>query len=210
MNFEKRYKVLKEIIESYKKAGFHQIRFPGGTSFDGKKNSIVLIAIFDDFNHLFFVVVPYDSSINKNHKNDEKENDEKEINERYLAIKKVREETGLIAISSDLQLLMKIIIPDNRGNGENHEKFFFLLEKFSGKLIDKGNSFLNVETKTPLVIPAPLLAKFLFRGHFLSFEKALEVLSSKIKKEYRDLILLEIKNRDILDQKKQNKILNNK
>lgn len=176
-----RYSQVKAFMEAFKRRGFFQIRFPGGTSWNGEINAVVIVAVFDPNRKLYFLVIPYDpKSFLKNMEITKNEPP------KILAIRKLKQETGLKAESSDLVLLWKDIVDDNRLNQKNkkHTKYFYLLEKFSGTLLDLENSsFLNKETATPFLIPSPLLAKELFGRHLEAYKIAVNKLLCKMTNE---------------------------
>jgi hypothetical protein len=197
-----KYGQVKAYIKAYQKRGFFQIRFPGGTSWDGKMNSVILVAVFDSLGRLYFVVIPYDPKSSL--VNEERNEIETKVG---LAIRKLEKEVGLTASPCDLKLILVIVVNDNRSKGhEKHIKYFYLLEKFSGEFVDRENSsFLNTETATPFLIPAPLLAKVIFRGHFLAFKKAIEKLHSRLTRNDAELINLSIIKREELERVIKNK-----
>ena len=184
------------LIDSYKSRGY-QIRFPGGTSWNGDINAIIAIINFDQYKQLYFVVVPYDPDsriVNKkNHKRETKDK---------LAIRKIGQETGLFAETCNLKLLLKTFVPNNRYKSKDfvHIKYSFLLEKFNGNLSNYDNSsFLSRETGTPFFVPAILLAREIYFKHLTTFEEAINYLSSRLTAENLFFINREIKKRKAQD-----------
>ena len=185
------YQKIKLLIRSFKSRGF-QIRFPGGTSLDGKINSVVLATRINSHNKIFFIVVPYDPAsklVNKILN--------KKENEKSLALRKLREETGMIASSDDLKLIGKIEIPNNLlKDGSMHTKYFFLLEKFEGKLIELENSsMLRRETSTPFFVPGVLLSQTIFNRHLLPLRYAINYVKHRIDEKEFNTIIREIDKR---------------
>jgi hypothetical protein len=188
------YKYAKYLIRNYRMRGF-QIRFPGGTSWNGELNSLVIAIEFNLQGKIFFVVIPYDPKSNL-----EREQKTKKETPKLLAQRKLREETGLSALASDFVLIMKMIVNNNLLNDNSkHTKYFFVIEKFSGKFLDLSNSsFLNRETATPFMVPGPLLAQTIFYGHIPAFKYAISYFSSRLDKKDLDLINIALNKRETI------------
>lgn len=173
-----KYKYVKNIIHAYKERAF-QIRFPGGTSYAGDKNAVVIAPVFNSLGKVYFIVVPYQvgSGLDNNLDNTIE-------NEKDLAARKLLDETGLIADNDDLIPILKVVVSNIFQNCGKHTKYYFILKKFGGGFINLDNcSFLNRETGTPFLVPGPLLVRELYKGHLNAFVEAINYLSSKLKKD---------------------------
>lgn len=185
------YKYAKYLIWNYESRGF-QIRFPGGTSWNGEINSLVVAYEFSPEGKIFFIVVPYDLNSNLVHKQINKKE-----NPKFLAIRKLRKETGLIAKTEDLIQIMKFVVKNNTRHDKSvHTKYFYLLENFSGKFLELENSsLLNRETSTPFMVPGPLLAQKIFIRHLPVLKCAISHLNSKIDRDDYNLMKIAIEKR---------------
>ncbi len=188
------YKYAKYLIRNYGARGF-QIRFPGGTSWNGELNSLIIAIEFNPQGKVFFVVIPYDPKSNL-----VREQKAKKETPKILAQRKLREETGLSALTSDFVLIMKMVVNNNLLNDDSkHTKYFYIVEKFSGKFLDLSNSsFLNRETATPFMVPGPLLAQTIFHGHIPALKYAISHLSSRLEKKDFELMNIALNKRERL------------
>ncbi len=190
------YKNFNAVIEKtryYKSCGY-QIRLPGGTSLDGKINSIIVPIIVDANGTVFVTVIPYELNANLIKKDKEYEEELAELigyeSPKKLAIRKLKEEVGFISKEGYLkEILPPHSVKDNRfeNTNESHKKYSFYVVNFTGKFIDQWNkSLLTVETKEPYWFPLSLLGKYIFYNHKVYFEALKEIfLNTESKKYYK-------------------------
>lgn len=210
---EKFFEMIKKKINRLLKSG-SQIRFPGGTSKSGRKNSIGILSLIDYHKILLLLVVPYELYVKKYKDSFFEEIDDDDEDPIILLIIKIKEETGYDLIYENIEDPILIFsIPDNRPGLEKeiHTKYFFLTDKFSGQLIDLSNSAqLNRETSTPFWVPVILLPRFIFIKHLKALERAVDTLFRRLQLDEHDyrLIKKEISLRMSLENKnrKRNKI----
>jgi len=181
------YQQVKEKIRYYKERGF-QIRFPGGTSYFGDKNAIVITPVFNSFGKVAFVIIPYqvDSGLpivlGK-----------RKESPKSLAARKLFDETGLIAEDENLVKVGDPILLKSRKGREKHTKYCFLLKSFHGGFLNLDNSsFLSRETGTPFTVHGPLLAHELYHGHLVFFAKAVDSMFDVLQKDDYCSIMREI------------------
>ena len=171
-NFVEVLRQIKSLLEM-----LYQIRFGGGTSKRGDKNTTIIPIMIDSYKTLFVNIVPYE--LNANIEKDESNYDWSDENFEDLTLRKLKEEIGYSAVKSDLVFISEHKVKDNRYKDHYvpHTKRVYLVEKFKGKLLDRNNgSLLKNETHNPLWVPARVLPNFLFEGHLESFEKLIDFL----------------------------------
>lgn len=181
------FRRLKEEIKKCRRIGFSQVRFPGGTSYDGSLNSTIIKLELSPFGELYFIIVLYDFNSKIINENFEIKEDK-----YHLSVRKFKEETGiLINICNIGRPIWEIVVDDNRfkNHKTKHTKYFFLyLGKNEGGFIDLSNSsYLKRET-IPLLVPGWFIPKVLFHRHLEAFEIAINKIDFLIKNEDRKLI----------------------
>ena len=166
-------------INELKIAGYDRIHLPGGTAKDGSYYSGAIVVTMDPITkEVYFLGVPYNSHFHIGSENGHN----KKFGEfpEQTVIRELLEETGLQAISSDLELVLNKKIPDNRPGkvGQYHQKFFYLITEFTGNLFTfEGANPIDGETAAPIWIPASLFIKVLFGGHLEAVYAAIEELN---------------------------------
>lgn len=182
----KGFRSVKELILYYKKRGFFRFHFPGGTSENGNINAVTIVVVFDPYGNVLFVMIPYDPNSNlENVVSNKKETP------AHLAARKLEFETGLAARTCDFRPVLKVIVADKRvkKSDNKHTKFFYLLDRFTGNIINLDNSsFLNKETATPFLSPGEIVAKEIFHGHLAAFKEAVNMIGSWVKNKNPNLI----------------------
>jgi ADP-ribose pyrophosphatase YjhB (NUDIX family) len=170
-NFETDPNVIKQKLEDLRAQGFDTIHLPGGTSKDGSCSSTVVIVKFFK-KEFYFVAMPYNSSAKTNGHN-KKDNESPE----QIARREVMEETALSIELADLHPLFDVPVKDNRPEhvGKIHRKYFYFADTFTGNLFEfKGPSPIDDgETAAPVMIPASLLMKIIFKGHLEALKTAI-------------------------------------
>ena len=161
------------------KSEFDRIHLPGGTSIDGSYYAGAIVHVFDPITkEVYFLGVPYNSKFHLI-------NSETGHNKKYgefpeqTVIRELLEETGLQAIVANLELVLQKKIPDSRPGkyGQFHQKFFYLITKFTGNLFTfEGANPIDGETAAPIWIQSSLFVKVLFGGHLEAVYTAIEEL----------------------------------
>ncbi len=183
-----------------KERKFSYYCFPGGTEKIKKKfnSTVMLIDINEDKNKVSICAVPY----RRNFRQEQEASDEISIikeTPKSLAVRKVKEETGIDVLEEDLVFVDKRDDPDNFNNKGVHTKYYYYALKFSGEFIDHDNtpSFL-IETGTPYSVSAQILIEYLFYKQVWIFIKLIQLLHSQnlISKEAFSEIVTSLENKE--------------
>ena len=157
---------------------FDSLRFPGGTSTDGARSSIVILTLYEN-KEFYFLVLPYRRlNINKN-KGDDTEDP------KSTAHREFDEETGLEINVNDLYLLDSYPVADSVRENMIHTKYIYHIDgsKVAGHLKEivfleenQENDAVKYETGTPILIPSRCLFEKLCNKHYGMAYKAIDYL----------------------------------
>lgn len=158
-----------------KERKFSYYCFPGGTEKIKKKfNSTVMLVNINEEGQVSICAVPYRRNFRQEAL--EEINTTKET-PKSLAVRKVKEETGIDVLEEDLIYVDKRDDPDNFNNKGMHTKYYYYALKFSGEFVnhDTTPSFL-IETGTPSSVSAQILIEYLFYKQVWIFIKLIQLL----------------------------------
>jgi len=173
-------------IEELKILGYDCIHLPGGTAKDGSYFAGAIVYFYDEeqSKQIYFLGLPYNSSFHKENGNGH--NKKSGETPDQTVTRELLEETGIQVIPSDLELILKKDVPDNRYgmSGKFHSKYFYFVNNFTGNLFTfDGPNPIDGETAAPLLIPAELFIQVLFKGHLESLKVSI-IKMMEMKREY--------------------------
>ncbi len=154
-------------IEFLRLRGFDSIRFPGGTSKNGRHSAFVIFKI-RSINEDYHLVVPYNSSF---HLQENVETSNEYENPKRTAVREFKEEVRVKIDATSLEFYNMVSVPDNSGGKKMHKKYFYRYKKeivdFLQYSLDFGEE--EEETSTPFFIKSSLLRDNLFEKHYQAF-----------------------------------------
>lgn len=182
MNLERDENKIREKLSGFKNLGFDRIHLPGGTSKSGDYYSGVVPYHYDtETKEFYFLGLPYDS---KYHESGDENGHTKKFGETPLAtaVRELMEETALQVTEEKMEKLYSDSIRDRYILDKIfHRHYFFcsIDENNGGVFTFEGRNPIDGETGAPIWIPAKMIKKTFFHGHYKAIKKTINFLMSQ-------------------------------
>jgi len=160
---------LNKYLEPLKRKGFDSIRFPGGTSKNGRNSAFVIY--MQEFAHeKYYLVLPYQSSF---HQREKINLVDKYEGPKNTAVREFKEEVRVKIDANFLESYYVVLAEDNSNRKKTHKKYFYKYKQEIAEFLEYSLDFETEdveETTTPFFIKNTLLRGNLFWKHYEVFK----------------------------------------